>query len=262
MKLQGEHTFDAPRSEVWEALLDPQILVNTLPGCESLEEVGENEFKGALNIQVGPVSGKFDGHVKLLELEPEEGYRLKLDGKGAPGFVKGDGKIRLADADGGGTVLSYEIDAQVGGRIAGVGQRLLTSSGRVISRQALEGLEAQLEARGGSAEADAEPAESPESSGGAEASGSAETPAAATTSAPESPSPEAAPPADGSGSGRESPRKVHRPTTQAPSQTKFAAEFARGLFEETVPEKARPVVILLALLGWFLLGFFLGRWTG
>lgn len=255
MKLQGEHTFDAPRSEVWEALLDPQILVNTLPGCESLEEVGENEFKGALNIQVGPVSGKFDGLVKLLELEPEEGYRLKLDGKGAPGFVKGAGKIRLADAEGGGTVLSYEIDAQVGGRIAGVGQRLLTSSGRVISRQALEGLEAQLEARGGSAEADAEPepAESPESSG------ALETPE---PSEPKKPSPAASTSADGAGAGQESPRKVHRPTTQAPSQTKFAAEFARGLFEEMVPEKARPVVILLALLGWFLLGFFLGRWTG
>ncbi len=237
MKLQGEHTFDAPRSEVWEALLDPQVLVNTLPGCEHLEEVGENEFEGALNIQVGPVSGKFDGKVRLLELEPEEGYRLKLDGKGAPGFVKGDGKIRLADADGGGTVLTYEIDAQVGGRIAGVGQRLLVSSGRVISRQALEGLEAQLQG----------PAETPEAAA-AEAPEVSEEGPAATAGEPEP--------------GETPSRRVARPTAQAPSQGRFAAQFARGLFEEMVPPKMRPVVILLGLLLLFLLGYFLGYWTG
>lgn len=234
MKLQGEHTFDAPRSEVWEALLDPQILVNTLPGCERLEEVGEHELEGILNIQVGPVSGKFDGTVRLLELEPEEGYRLKLDGKGAPGFVKGDGKIRLADADGGGTVLSYEIDAQVGGRIAGVGQRLLLSSGRVISRQALEGLEAQLRAR--RAPPATEVPEAPE--------------------APEKPVTEVE-----AEEGRPA-RRVARPTAEAPSQMEFAAKFAKGMFEETVPPKMRPIVMLLALLALFLLGFSLGWWMG
>lgn len=241
MKLQGEHSFDVPRSEVWEALLDPHVLVNTLPGCEHLEEVGENEFEGALNIQVGPVSGKFDGTVRLLELEPERGYRLKLDGQGAPGFVKGDGKIRLADADGGGTVLTYEIDAQVGGRIAGVGQRLLVSSGRVISRQALEGLEAQLQ---GPAETPEEAAaEAPEVSEGAEAATEARPPVEAETA--ETPA-----------------RRVARPTAQAPSQGRFAAQFARGLFEEMVPPKMRPVVILLGLLLLFLLGVFVGYWTG
>lgn len=241
MKLQGEHTFDAPRSEVWEALLDPHILVNTLPGCERLEEVGEHEFDGALNIQVGPVSGKFDGKVRLLELEPEEGYRLKMDGQGAPGFVKGDGKIRLEDAEGGGTVLTYEVDAQVGGRIAGVGQRLLLSSGRVLSRQALEGLEAQLTAR--RAPAEAQEAEEPE--------------------APEDAADEPAEAAEGKPEGENPPkRRVARPTAQAPSQMEFAVKFAKGMFEETVPPKMRPVVIFLALLLWFLLGFFLGRWTG
>lgn len=238
MKLQGEHTFDAPRSEVWEALLDPQILVNTLPGCERLEEVGEHELEGALNIQVGPVSGKFDGKVRLLELQPEESYRLKLDGKGAPGFVNGDGKIRLEDAEGGGTLLTYEVDAQVGGRIAGVGQRLLLSSGRVLSRQALEGLEAQLQARRTPAEA--KEAEEPEASEEA-----------------------AVEPADGKPAEQKPPtRRVARPTAEAPSQMEFAMKFAKGMFEETVPPKMRPMVILLALLLWFLLGFFLGRWTG
>jgi carbon monoxide dehydrogenase subunit G len=156
MKIEGRRTIDAPRSVVWEALLDPEVLRKTLPGCEKLERVGEHRFEGALDIRVGPVQGKFQGTVELTDLDPENGYRLVMDGRGPAGFVKGDGAIRL-EGEGVSTDLVYDVDAQVGGRIAGVGQRLLDSSSRVITRQALDGLELQLQAR--QAAAAGEPAE-------------------------------------------------------------------------------------------------------
>jgi uncharacterized protein len=145
MKIQGEHSFEAPREVVWEALLDPRVLAATLPGCERLQRTGDNAFSGAINIKVGPVQGRFDGTVELSRLEPPAGYHLAIKGTGPPGFVDGRGAIRLAE-NGGGTRLAYEVDAQVGGRIAGVGQRLLDSSARVITRQALEALDRQLPA--------------------------------------------------------------------------------------------------------------------
>ena len=145
MKIQGEHNFARPRAVVWRALLDPAILARTLPGCEGLEPVGENQFKGALNVQVGPVKGEFQGTLELSEVVPPEGYRMKLRGQGSAGFMEGEGTIRLEER-GAATLLRYDLDAQVGGRIAGVGQRLLESSAKVIARQGLEGLERELQA--------------------------------------------------------------------------------------------------------------------
>jgi carbon monoxide dehydrogenase subunit G len=145
MKIQGEHTFDAPRETVWRALLDPEVLARTLPGCERLERTGENEFRGALNVQIGPVKGQFQGTLQLSDIRPLEGYHMKLDGSGPAGFMNGQGDLRLADAPGG-TALSYDLDAQVGGRIAGLGQRLVESSAKSITRQGLEGLGRELAA--------------------------------------------------------------------------------------------------------------------
>ncbi|MES1244789.1 MAG: carbon monoxide dehydrogenase subunit G, partial [Acidobacteriota bacterium] len=134
MKIQGSHTFDFPREQVWRALLDPAILARTLPGCERLERVGENDFQGALNVQVGPVKGQFQGTLQLSDLHPLEGYHMKLDGKGPAGFMNGEGDLTLADAGAGSTLLTYDLDAQVGGRVAGVGQRLVESSAKSITR--------------------------------------------------------------------------------------------------------------------------------
>jgi carbon monoxide dehydrogenase subunit G len=145
MKLQGEHTFDAPRELVWRALLDPAVLARVLPGTERLEQVAENEFRGAMNVQVGPVKGQFQGTLVLTNLVVAESYHMKLDGNGPNGFMNGEGEIRLADAPGG-TALRYDLDAQVGGRVAGVGQRLLESSARAITKQGLEGLARELQA--------------------------------------------------------------------------------------------------------------------
>ena len=147
MKIQGTHTFDAPRERVWRALLDPDVLARTLPGCERLERVGENDFQGALNVQVGPVKGQFQGTLQLSDLRPLEGYHMKLDGKGPNGFMNGEGDLRLADAPDG-TALTYDLDAQVGGRVAGVGQRLLESSAKSITKLGLEGLAREIAAMG------------------------------------------------------------------------------------------------------------------
>ena len=97
-------------------------------------------------MQVGPVKGQFQGTLQLSDLVPLESYHMKLDGNGQAGFMTGEGTLRLADAPSGGTVLAYDLDTQVGGKIAGVGQRLLESSARSITRQGLEGLGRELQA--------------------------------------------------------------------------------------------------------------------
>lgn len=136
MKLAGEHRFQFPRERVWEALLDADVLSRCLPGFERLERVGENDFEGALNIRVGPVQGQFQGRLILSDLDPPAGYSLQMKGQGPAGFVNGSGVLRLEEQDGE-TLLRYDMDTQVGGKIAGVGQRLLDSSARALSDQAL-----------------------------------------------------------------------------------------------------------------------------
>jgi carbon monoxide dehydrogenase subunit G len=146
MKIEGTHIFTASREIVWPLLLNPEVLASVLPGCEELEQVGEHEYKGVLQIRIGPIQGKFHGVVTLSEINAPEGFQLSVDGKGAPGFIKGSGKLELA-ADNGSTRLQYEGDAHVGGRIASVGQRLLDTSARAIVRQSLEGLDLQVQAQ-------------------------------------------------------------------------------------------------------------------
>ena len=155
MKISGQHVFEASREEVWKALLDPKVLAGTLPGFERLDEVGENVYEGALNIRIGPVQGQFKGKLELSELDPSSSYRMKMSGKGAPGFVDAEGQIRL-ESEGSSTRLHYDLDAQVGGRIAGVGQRLLDSSTKVLSREALAGLDRHFTSPSSEGSADGE----------------------------------------------------------------------------------------------------------
>lgn len=146
MKVSGEYLFDGPRQLVWDTLLDPEVLAGVLPGCEKLELVGDKEYEGALNIKIGPVQGQFMGKVRLLNLQPPEAYTMEVDGRGAPGFVKATGNLQLEPA-GEQTQVSYEGDAQVGGRLASVGQRLVESSAKAIIKQSLDGLNASVRAR-------------------------------------------------------------------------------------------------------------------
>ncbi|MFN8445955.1 MAG: carbon monoxide dehydrogenase subunit G [Caldilineaceae bacterium] len=146
MQIQGSHTFSAPRQAVWDALLDPTILSMALPGGEQLEKVTDNEYKAAMNVKVGPVQGKFDGKVELSNIAAPDSYRMKVSGQGTPGFLNGEGNVTLSDVEGG-TLMSYVGDAQVGGRIAGVGQRLIESTAKSIIKQGLAALDTQIQAR-------------------------------------------------------------------------------------------------------------------
>ncbi|HUS93764.1 MAG TPA: carbon monoxide dehydrogenase subunit G [Patescibacteria group bacterium] len=146
MKIEGTYTFAAPQDLVWRTILDPDILARTLPGVQELEKTGENDYKARMKIRIGPVQGVFNGTVTLSDLNPPESCHLLLDGKGAPGFVKGIGDLTL-EQQGDETVMSYQGDAQVGGRLASVGQRLMESSTQALLRQSLESLDAQIAAR-------------------------------------------------------------------------------------------------------------------
>lgn len=223
MKLEGTYTFEAPREVVWEALLDPNVLARVMPGCEKLEQVGENQYKGALKIRVGPVQGAFEGLVNLTDINTPESYRMQVDGKGAPGFMKGVGEVRLED-QGASTLMHYSGEAQVGGRIASVGQRLLDSSAKALTRQSLEGLHEQIKAR---------------------------LQANATHHAEEALLGELSP---------VSPAVAPSSTAAAPSQTEFALGVAKHLVDDLVPTPQRPKLIAgglvflasLVVLNWWM----------
>lgn len=125
MEMSGEHRIPAPRQAVWEALNDPDVLKQCIPGCESLEKLSDTEMKGQVRAKVGPVSAKFAGMVTLSNVTPPEGYTIQGEGKGgAAGFAKGGADVKLAE-DGDDTILTYQANAQVGGKLAQIGSRLV-----------------------------------------------------------------------------------------------------------------------------------------
>src|SRR5215510_374469 len=124
MDVSGEYTFDAPQNMVWDALLDPNVLGSIMPSGKGFEQTGDNEYAGVLEVKVGPVQGTFQGEIKLTDIKAPETYQMSVDGKGATGFVKASGGLVLT-TQGEQTHMSYNGQAQIGGRIASVGQRLL-----------------------------------------------------------------------------------------------------------------------------------------
>src|SRR5688500_1123563 len=144
MKMQGTYTFEAPLETVWNALFDAEVLARTLPGCEKLEREG-NQFKGDINVKMGPVQGKFQGKVDITDIKERESYTMIVDGRGPAGFGKATAQLRV-QPEGAGTRLDYDSDVTVGGKIASVGQRLIDASSRAIVKQSLEGLHQQIKA--------------------------------------------------------------------------------------------------------------------
>jgi len=130
MKISGEATLRAPVDQVYSALVDPAVLVRTIPGCRRLEQVGDDTYQATVLAGVGSIKGTFAGEVRLADRDAPRSFTLHASGAGGPGTVSAVARVSLSDVDGGGTLLRYDADATVGGMIGGVGQRMLTGVAR------------------------------------------------------------------------------------------------------------------------------------
>ena len=147
MKLEGEFTFNGSRQEVWDLLQDPDILANSLPGTKNMQKIGEDEYRGEMVVKVGPLNGVFTANIKLSDKIPPESYTMLVESKGNVGFANGTAKIELTEKVEKSTLMKYTAELQVGGRLAGVGQRMLDTVGRSLTRQGLEAMNNALKAR-------------------------------------------------------------------------------------------------------------------
>jgi carbon monoxide dehydrogenase subunit G len=130
MTMKGEVQLPASREAVWEKLNDPAVLKQCIPGCEQLDMTSASEFQAVATIKVGPVKARWKGKVRLLDLDPPNSYRIAGEGEGGvAGFAKGGAKVALTDKDGG-TLLTYDVEAQIGGKLAQLGQRLINSAAK------------------------------------------------------------------------------------------------------------------------------------
>ena len=133
MEMTGEFRIPAPRQRVWEGLNDPGVLKQCIPGCQTLEKVSDTEFNGRVVASVGPVRATFGGKVTLSDLDPPQSYTISGEGSGGvAGFAKGGAKVNLAE-DGAETVLTYAVQAQVGGKLAQIGSRLIDGVARKMA---------------------------------------------------------------------------------------------------------------------------------
>lgn len=145
MKVEGSYVLEASRAEVWALLTDPNRLAKLLPGCERLDPDGADRFKAVIKFALAAISGKYDGSLTFLEKKPPKLLRLRLEGKGIPGFVKGEGKLELGEK-GAQTEVRYSGEAQIGGMIAAVGQRMVDAAARKVIQQFFESAAAELKA--------------------------------------------------------------------------------------------------------------------
>ena len=145
MKIEGTQELHAKRERVFQALTDPAVLQRCIPGCERLEKTGENSYSTTLRAGVGSIKGVFTGNVRIEDVRPPEHYRIVVDGKGQPGFLKGSGDIDLEERDQI-TVVTYKGDVQVGGTIASVGQRMIQGAARMMATQFFTAIEAEAKA--------------------------------------------------------------------------------------------------------------------
>lgn len=145
MKIEGTQKIDAPRERIFAALVDPAILQKCIPGCEQMEKTGENQYSAKLTAGVGPVKGIFTATVSLQDIIAPEHYKIVVEGKGQPGFVKGSGELNLKEA-GGATEIQYTGEVTVGGLIASVGQRMIQSAANLLAGRFFKSLESEVKA--------------------------------------------------------------------------------------------------------------------
>lgn len=158
MEMTGERQIAAPRQTVWEGLNEPEVLRASIPGCESIERTEDGGFSARVAVKIGPMAAKFTGKVRLENLNPPAGYTISGEGNGgAMGFAKGGADVQLADA-GTGTLLSYQVKAQVGGKMAQLGARLIDATAKQMADQFFDRFAAQMTAAAAPAAAPADPA--------------------------------------------------------------------------------------------------------
>ena len=130
MTMNGEVQLPATREAVWAKLNDPEVLKSCVPGCEQLDKTSDTEFQAIASIKIGPVKARWKGKVRLSDLDPPNSYKISGEGEGGvAGFAKGGATVALADKDGG-TLLTYNVEAQIGGKLAQLGQRLINSAAK------------------------------------------------------------------------------------------------------------------------------------
>jgi carbon monoxide dehydrogenase subunit G len=143
MNVEGQYTVPGPRERVWALLLDPEGLRKCLPGCERMDVVGENQYEATLKIGLAAVSGTYVGKVQITDIRPPNGYTMAVEGSGKPGFVKGRATLDLEE-QGGNTLVKLAGEAQVGGLIAAVGQRMLGGAAKMMMGQFFKRLSDEL----------------------------------------------------------------------------------------------------------------------
>ncbi len=143
MKVEGSYTFDAPRERVWSVLLNPDALKNCVPGCETMTATGEDQYEATMKVGVAAIRGSYKGNIRITEKNEPSGYQLQVEGRGGPGFVKGTAQIQLVD-QGQSTQVNVQGDGQVGGTVAGVGQRMLGGVAKMLMGQFFDCLKKQL----------------------------------------------------------------------------------------------------------------------
>ncbi|MGH9939739.1 MAG: SRPBCC family protein [Blastocatellia bacterium] len=142
MKVEGSHTIKAPRELLYQLMIDPEILRRCVPGVQSLEAAGDGSYKMTLKAGVGSIKGAFTGSIRLDEMREPEHYKMIVDAKGPPGFLKGEGSIDLVE-QGEETLVNYSGETSVGGTIAGVGQRMVQSTAKMMAGQFFAAIEAE-----------------------------------------------------------------------------------------------------------------------
>lgn len=143
--MEGDIELPASRAVVWEMLNDPEVLKACIPGCEELSATGQG-FQAKVKLKVGPVSARFAGHVELSDLDPPNGYRISGAGEGGiAGYAKGGATVRLQDCEAG-TRLIYQVDAQIGGKLAQLGQRLINGTAKKLADQFFQTFRDQIAA--------------------------------------------------------------------------------------------------------------------
>lgn len=149
MDMQGSRQLTVTQQQAWDALNDPQVLQRCIPGCDKVEATGEGQYAVGLSLKIGPVSARFSGKITLSDPQPPSGYTLHFDGQGGvAGFGKGSAQVSLTPADGG-TTLAYTVHAQVGGKVAQLGQRLIDGAARSLAEDFFKRFDEEMQGRHG-----------------------------------------------------------------------------------------------------------------